>query len=146
MTRGRLSPALATTSRIRAVGFCAARSRRSVLTDTAGRHHTTRRGTRARRARRVEARARSHHERSVARAKDRGRWRRGVWGGGGREEGRKKTKYGERERGEEAGRQQRGYVDNGERTRLGEGQGAFSAGGGRGRRWKKEDKPAPVPS
>lgn len=83
----------------------------------------------------------------MARAKDRG----GDGGGGGYGEGKKKegkkTKHGERqrEREEEAGKQQRGYVDNGERTRLGEGQGAFSAGGGSGL-WKKEDKPAPVPS
>lgn len=36
-------------------------------------------------------------------------------------------------------------VDNAERTRRREGQGAFSAGGGSGM-VKKEDKPAPVPS
>lgn len=90
MTRGRLSPALATTSRIRAVGFCAARSRRSVLTDTAD--DTTPRD---------EARELGEHE-EWRRA--RGATTKGAWparktegdGGGGYGEGEEEKKEGKK--------------------------------------------------
>ena len=97
MTRGRLSPALATTSRIYEL-WDSARRGRGVLTDTAGRHHTTPRGTRAPRSGGARARG----------ATTKGAWPARKTEGGGKEGGRKKTKYVERESEREERRQQAG--------------------------------------
>lgn len=101
MTRGRLSPALATTSRIYEL-WDSARRGRGVLTDDRGTtpHHATRHES-AKKWRR--ARARSHHERSVARAKDRGgRKRRRKE----KNEVRRERESEKEERRQQAGRQQ----------------------------------------
>ena len=103
MTRGRLSPALATTSRIYELWDSARRGRgearphghRGTTPHHATRHERDKKWRRAR--------ARSHHERSVARAKDRGgRKRRRKE----KNEVRRERESEKEERRQQAGRQQ----------------------------------------